>query len=320
MATEPASPTALKPPPINNKRTSPSPSRWSSLSLLALALLIVYHFHLDWTPTLPKIQAIAYPAGEGEDITYGLRISLGAGGGGRKEGEQQRSAWQFELGKIGDDGLRQRVLNQEVGVGLSDSFWYFKVVSGEDTHLLLASLWQANLITRREAEAVLGKGPIKSPSTSLAPVIHRIPSLATLTAAYYTGAHVGTRVILGKVTIESRVAPVAVGAAAVGGAVLVFSRSSRGTTKKLEEGSVDLASFGGGAVGPLRLPGGGKVDLSQVKILSQEECRACPCFGASAAGASFDAASAEVTSPLSPPEDWLQVTAESMWGEECRKE
>lgn len=134
MATVMLSPLPPKPPPPPSERSS-----WSSLSLLAFALLIVYHFHLDWTPSLPRIQAIAYPAGEGEDITYGLRLSLGGRGG-----DKERSAWQIELGKIVDDGLRQRVLNQEVGVGVSDSWWYFKVVSGEDSHLLLASLWQVS--------------------------------------------------------------------------------------------------------------------------------------------------------------------------------
>lgn len=111
------------------------PSRWlSSLSLFVLALLLVYHLHLDLTPTLPHVQPIAYETGEGQDITYGLRIS-----GGGAEG---RARWQFELGKISDDALRSKCLNSEVG--FSDSWWYLRVNSGEDTHLLLASLWQVS--------------------------------------------------------------------------------------------------------------------------------------------------------------------------------
>jgi hypothetical protein len=137
MTTDSVPPSPPKPSPISSQ--PPSASHWSSLSFLALALLIVYHFHLDWKHTLPRLQAIAYPASEGQDITYGLRLSLGP-----SERDKERTAWQFELGKIVDDGLRQRVLNQEVGVGVSDSWWYFKVVSGEDSHLLLASLWQVS--------------------------------------------------------------------------------------------------------------------------------------------------------------------------------
>lgn len=245
------------------------------------------------------MQAISYPAGGGEDITYGLRLSLGSGGGSK---EECRRGWQLELGKIVDDRLRQRVLNQEVGVGVSDSWWYFKVVSGEESHLLLASLWQvsrlqplslhrrslltrtaqlqANLITRREAEAVLGKGPLP-PSSPLAraPSIHRLPSLATLTAAYYAGAQVGTRVILGKLNVgESRGAQVLVGAGAVGGAVVVGSRSSRGTVMKgnaTEE--VQLETVAGGAVGAMGLlGGGGGGGAVKITVLSVEECRGTP--------------------------------------------
>lgn len=123
---------------------------------------------------------------------------------------------------------------------------------------------------------MLGKGPLHPSSPhARAPSIHRIPSLATLTAAYYAGAHVGTRVILGKLNVaESRGAQVLIGAGAVGGAVVVGSRSSRGTSSQgntTEE--VELESTAGGGIGAMGLLGARGGGALKITVLSGDECR-----------------------------------------------
>lgn len=102
----------------------------------------------------------------------------------------------------------------------------------------------------------------------------RLPSLATLTAAYYAGAHVGTRIILGRITIDSKTAPVLVGGGAVAGAAVLFSRSSRQSAgaetpagdNALVPMSLALNLLSGGA------PSRG-LNLAGARVLSSQEMR-----------------------------------------------
>lgn len=163
---------------------------------------------------------------------------------------------------------------------------------------------QANLITRSEAESLLLKGPLSlpppssSPSTAQAPApapsIHRLPSLATLTFAYYSGAHLGTRFLLGE---EKGVVKVVLGVGAVGLVGVVGGRSSRGIGS-LRRGGVggggeevvvvrlERGEGGGGGMDAMRFgtaaaAGGVREDRSKVKVriqvLSVEEWRGAFC-------------------------------------------
>jgi hypothetical protein len=101
---------------------------------LVLALMIVLLSHGAWRKTWPRIQGIEYEDANG-DLVYGLRIyapDVTTEGGVPRD-------WLIEVGKIPDDGLRDRQLSSYVG--LADSWLYFRVTSGDDTHFLLASLW-----------------------------------------------------------------------------------------------------------------------------------------------------------------------------------
>jgi hypothetical protein len=117
-------------PPSGNNNGSHA----STLLRLLIALFLVYYFHLSSIPSLPRLQPIAYPVEEG-DIVYGLRVIVPLPSRGR--GPPRK--WMVEVGKVPDDNLKSRVIDQYVG--LSDNWWYFKVETPEETHFLLASLF-----------------------------------------------------------------------------------------------------------------------------------------------------------------------------------
>ena len=88
------------------------------------------------------------------------------------------------------------------------------------------------MITRDEAESVLAKA--RSPRSPLrSTIIHRLPSLATLGGAYWAGQSLTTEVLAtstlltGASTTLLATAPIAAGCLAVGGAMMLFSRSAR---------------------------------------------------------------------------------------------
>ncbi|KAM0791196.1 hypothetical protein ACM66B_005678 [Microbotryomycetes sp. NB124-2] len=235
----------------------------SSFVRLVFAVSIVLKLHWTGPIWVPRCQLVMYPTSEHGDVTYGLRVVISTG----NPSNISSSQWQLELGKVNDDSLRSRM--QSSYVGLADNWFYFKIQSPEQSHLLLASLWKADMITRQDAEAVLGKGPAKA--TSAAPFIHRLPSLSTLAAAYYAGATVGTRVVLGRLTVDSKLAPVVVGAATVGGASVLFSRSSMGGVANVTS-SLSLSSLGLSSSSTLRLSDGDvPVPLEHVRILSPQD-------------------------------------------------
>ena len=112
-----------------------SPSRGPNRILsLIIAVLLVIIFHGQFGKSLPRIQGVEYEDANG-DIVYGLRLYAP---GAQTEGGAPKQ-WLLEVGKIPDDGLRDRQLSAYVG--LADSWLYFRVTSGEETHFLLASLW-----------------------------------------------------------------------------------------------------------------------------------------------------------------------------------
>ncbi|KAK4048340.1 hypothetical protein OIV83_004862 [Microbotryomycetes sp. JL201] len=265
MAADRASPNVQSAPQLSKALSSgrtKSDSWVLSLIRLVVAVSIVLRLHWTGPILVPRCQLVMYPTSEHGDVTYGLRVVLGSSGD---------QPWQLELGKIADDGLRSRM--QSSYAGLADNWFYFKIESPEQSHLLLASLWKAEMITRQDAEAVLGKGPAKA--TSAAPFIHRLPSLSTLAAAYYAGATIGTRIILGRLTIDSRVAAVVVGAVTVGGASVLFSRSSLGANET-DDGRNVTSSFSLGGLASkspvLDLSGAGDaVPLAHVRLLSPQD-------------------------------------------------
>lgn len=61
-------------------------------------------------PPLPRLQAVRYPANEGDDVVYGLRLTIPdwSNGGGKD--------WIAEVGKIPDDSLRSHLLGSYVGL------------------------------------------------------------------------------------------------------------------------------------------------------------------------------------------------------------
>ncbi|GAA5904064.1 hypothetical protein JCM6882_003815 [Rhodosporidiobolus microsporus] len=193
---------------------SPATSWLPTLLRLLIGLLIVQHLHWPSFASLPRIQPCRYPTEPGGDVVWGFRVV---------SSPEAATQWAIEVGKIGDDALKGRLA--ESYVGLSDSWLYLRVTSGEETHLVLASLFLANLITREEAEAVLAKGPARSIDAST--LIHRIPSFGTLGAAYYAGSTVGARKLLGPRLGEGVVGPVFVGGASAGGVAVLSSRSTR---------------------------------------------------------------------------------------------
>lgn len=129
--------------PQNNPRRKQTRAPVYVLSFL-LALSLVYIFHGQVGRTLPRIQGVEYEDANG-DIVYGLRIFAP---GTQTEGGAPRD-WLIEVGKIPDDSLRDRQLSSYVG--LADSWLYFRLTSGEETHFLLASLW---LVSRNEVTDV----------------------------------------------------------------------------------------------------------------------------------------------------------------------
>ncbi|SCV71888.1 BQ2448_4582 [Microbotryum intermedium] len=280
--------TSKSTPPPATKHSTRWISRSSTYLKLVLALLLVYHLHLPsfTLPTsLPRIEAIAYPPQLGHDIVYGLRVVIPTTSQGKPD------QLLLEIGKIPDDQLKGRVLDSFVG--LSDSWFFFKIQSKEDTHYLLATLFMANLVTRQEANQILRKGPVsrsseRTNSTSLLPIaIHRIPSLMTLSAAYMAGAEVGTRVLFRTIRLnpDDKITPVVVGAGSVLGCVVLFSKSSSAeeggvAVRKMNAEHVRMFGLGSGVrVGTLMnaQEGGRGNEVGMIRVLSDEE-RISKCF------------------------------------------
>lgn len=172
----------------------------------------------------------------------------------------------------------------------ANAVYYFKVTSQEETHVFLASLFlvrtpplhshpsqlstrrQADIISRSEAEAVLSKAPTAS---RLRTTIHRLPSLATLGGAFYSGSYLGTELLsLSPLFSASSFAvagtPVAFGCLAVGGAMMLFSRSSRGRVGVEMQAGREAESDGGMEMvvwkGERR-----RVDTSLIQVLRRDE-------------------------------------------------
>ncbi|KAK4053894.1 hypothetical protein OIO90_003731 [Microbotryomycetes sp. JL221] len=240
----------------------PSQSSTSLVSIvlkLVVAVLLVTKLHWHGPILAPRCQVVVYPAEQGQDVTYGVRVVF--------DDPDSATKWQFELGKVVDDGLRSRI--NSAYVGFADNWFYFKLDGPDQSHILLASLFKADMISRTDAEALLNKGVAKE--TSAAPFVHRLPSLSTLAAAYYAGATLGTRVILGRMTVDSKVMPIVVGGATVCGASVVFSRTSLGTKpqggmQNATASGFDVLSF---ACKPPQLVAPGvAVDLGQVQVVA----------------------------------------------------
>ncbi|BGP16564.1 hypothetical protein JCM10213_000524 [Rhodosporidiobolus nylandii] len=189
------------------------PSWLLRLLHLLVPLILIQRLHWPSFQSLPRIQPCLYPAAPGEEVVYGFRVL---------SPPESSTRWAVEVGKIPDDGLKGRVA--ESYMGLTDNWLYLRVSDGEETHLVLASLFLANLISRAEAEAILSKGP--GQNLSLSSTLHRLPSFAALGAAYYGGAHVGARKLLGPRASEGVIAPALVGSASAAGVALFSSRST----------------------------------------------------------------------------------------------
>ncbi|GAA6028383.1 hypothetical protein JCM8097_007005 [Rhodosporidiobolus ruineniae] len=234
----------------------PAPSAsWSShlrlVVQLLLGFLVVQHLHWPSLAALPRIQPCRYPSAPGEPVVYGFRV-VSSPSSSRK--------WAVEVGKIPDETLKGRVATSYVG--LTDNWLYLRVSDGDETHLVLASLFLANLITRDEAEAILLQGPARN--LSLSSYIHRFPSFASLGAAYYAGSTIGTRKLLGSRASDGVIAPVLVGSASAGGVALLSSQSTafsggqtlpalgekRSMKPLLESGEMQAAGVGGGGAEP----------------------------------------------------------------------
>lgn len=122
-----------------NSRPSHHLSTVSSSALLRLILVIALIFRVhDVQFSFPTVTPVVYPAAEGQDVSYGLRIVVPLRGQGNPP-----PTWQAEIGKISDDNLRNKMMGSYVG--LADNFFYFKIDSPEQSHLLLASLWMVSL-------------------------------------------------------------------------------------------------------------------------------------------------------------------------------
>ncbi|SCZ88725.1 BZ3500_MvSof-1268-A1-R1_Chr2-1g04595 [Microbotryum saponariae] len=305
------------PPPASEKHpTPPWISRPSTYLKLLLALFLVYHLHLPsfTRPTsLPRIEAIAYPPQPGQDIVYGLRVIIPITSQGKPD------QLLLEIGKIPDDQLKGRVLDSFVG--LSDSWFFFKIQSKEDTHYLLATLFMANLVTRQEANQILRKGPVSHTTgstnlTSLLPIaIHRIPSLMTLSAAYMAGAEVGTRVLFRTVRLnpDDKITPVVVGAGSVLGSMILFSKSSSAeegdvTVRKMNAEHVRMLGMGSGVGALMNAQMGGKgTEVAMIRVLSDKERLNHPFFAGSAGGSGFVSSQAFGRFPPEEEDDWLDT-------------
>ncbi|GAA5872841.1 hypothetical protein JCM8547_005717 [Rhodosporidiobolus lusitaniae] len=270
--------------------TPQPPSTLSSLpsfpTLFRLLAGLILVTQLPWPTHLPRIQPIRYPAAPGQDIVYGFRVS---------SSPEATKRWCFELGRLGDDGLRAG--NSFMGMS-GDNWLYLRTGEGKTTHVVLVSLFLANLITRDEAEAILGKGP--GQTLSLGATIHRFPSFASLTAAYYAGSTVGTRKLFGPRASEGVALPTAVGGASAAGVALFSSRSTAftgrhppiGQKKSIEsvmpEDDLSAAVAGGHErVDPfLRLlllareeEEEKTLDLRRVEVLPVKKCQELAAFG-----------------------------------------
>ncbi|GAA6000081.1 hypothetical protein JCM10207_006042 [Rhodosporidiobolus poonsookiae] len=280
----------LTPPPdsataVDKLPPKPPPSSslfsLSSLVKILVGLVLIQYLHWPAWSSLPRIQPVRYPARPGQDIVYGFRIA---------SSPEKSGQWVVELGKISDDALKGQLAGSFAG--LTDNWLYLRVSNGEETHLVLASLFLANLITRQEAEAVLTKGPAQN--VSIEAVIHRVPSFATLGAAYYAGSTYGTRRLLGPRASEGTVTPAAVGGASAAGVALFSSKSALfsgppvGERKAIE--NVPHADRIGALSTSKQLPPLAvllqlsqhevECDLKAVEVLNSRACQDVPAYGA----------------------------------------
>ncbi|GAA5975706.1 hypothetical protein JCM11641_005843 [Rhodosporidiobolus odoratus] len=281
--------------PASPSPSSPKSSHISwlpSIFRLTIGLVLVQRLHWPSFASLPRIQPCKCYAAPGQEIVYGFRVV---------SSPEASTRWAIELGRIPDDGLKGKVANSYMG--LSDNWLCLRVSDGEETHLVLASLFLANLVTRDEAESILSKGPAQN--LTLASSLHRIPSLAALSAAYFAGSSMGTRKLLGQKASEGVILPAAVGSASAAGVALFSSRSTRfsgqlpaaGESKSLAtllslyaEQTVSVQGIDP-FVGLLLADREEKMacDLARVESLPVEACYELPAFHLSPSG-SFSAA------------------------------
>lgn len=100
---------------------------------------------------LPRLQAIRYPCARGEDVVYGLRLSIPSfppsSSSGTKAASGSADSFYVEVGRIPDDSLKSHLVGQYVG--LADNFWFFTVGNKGELHTFLASLF---LVSARMVE------------------------------------------------------------------------------------------------------------------------------------------------------------------------
>lgn len=184
--------------------------------------------------------------------------------------------------------------------------YYFRVESREQTHTFLACLFlvrppvpllfapsnllsrpKADLISREEAEIVLAKASPAAGSSAflgtrarLRETIHRLPSLATLGGAYWAGQAFTAEVLATSSTFAGAAsatllstAPVAVGCLAVGGAMMLFSRSASAKRQVVgDEAMVETEGQEGEATGLVVWEGvRRRVDTDLIRTLTDHE-------------------------------------------------
>ncbi|KAM0751035.1 hypothetical protein T439DRAFT_325192, partial [Meredithblackwellia eburnea MCA 4105] len=223
---------------------------------------------------LPRIQAIRYPADEGQEVVYGFRLSIPS-----YARKNDARGWIAEVGKVPDDGLKSHLVGRFMGC--ADNFYYFRVDSPEQSHTFLATLFLADLITKEEAESVLAKAQNPHVAT-LRQTIHRLPSIATLGGAFWAGQSLTTEVLgsssvlAGASTTMLTTAPIAMGCLAVGGAMMLFSRSSRARTPVGDEDRPLREETGMELV--LWDQGRRRVNTDLIRVLSEAELALNPLF------------------------------------------
>lgn len=114
---------AVEPSKVTAQATAPPPKsspRYLALLQLVFALAAVTQLHVSLPWSIPRIQAIAYPAEPGQDLVYGLRVTLPLARNKWANDRTPPKEWSFELGKVPDDGLKTRV--ESSYVGLSDNW------------------------------------------------------------------------------------------------------------------------------------------------------------------------------------------------------